>query len=127
MQVKGEKVKNGFKKAFAAILSLLSGIVNVLFGGGGGMLLVPAMGYGLKEEERAAHASTVAVVLPLSLFSAVAHTLQGVYDVKVGVYVSIGAVIGGIIGAILLKKVPKAALSLLFYGVMIYAGIRFLI
>ena len=124
---KVKNVKGRLKRIVAAVLSLLSGAVNALFGGGGGMLLVPAMSYGLKEDERVAHASSIAVVLPLSIFSALVRTLHGTYDIRLGVYVTIGAVFGGGIGALLLKRLPKAALSVLFYGVMIYAGIRFVI
>ena len=114
------------KKGFAGLFAALSGAVNSLFGGGGGMLVVPALRYGLDVEERKAHASAIAVMLPLSLFSAVAFTLRGAYDVKLGLWVGCGALIGGALGAIALKKLPKEVLSVLFYGVMIYAGIRFL-
>ena len=90
------------------------------------MLVVPAMRYGLEVEERKAHASSVAVMLPLSVISAVAYTVRGAFDWTLGLVVSVGATVGGSIGAFALKKIPKTLLSVLFYGVMIYAGVRFL-
>ncbi len=90
------------------------------------MLAVPAMRYGLDVEEKKAHACAIAVMLPLSIFSAVTYTLRGAYNVKLGFAVGLGSVVGGAIGAVALKKVPKEVLSVLFYGVMIYAGIKFL-
>jgi len=126
MESKGKR-KRGIWRIFAALLAAISGGVNALFGGGGGMLAVPALRHGLDVDERRAHASAIAVMLPLSTISAVAFTVRGVYDVNLGINVGMGAVIGGVMGAMLLKKVPKALLSILFYGVMIYAGIRFLV
>ena len=90
------------------------------------MLVVPAMRYGLDAEEKKAHASAIAVTLPLSVFSAVAYTVRGVFDWTLGLVVGGGATVGGVIGAFALKKIPKKLLSALFYGVMIYAGVRFL-
>ena len=119
-------LKNFLKKALATVLGAFSGGVNVLFGGGGGMLVVPALRYGLGIEEKRAHASAIAVMLPLSTVSAAIYTMRGVWDVRLGLLVGCGAVLGGAMGALLLKKVPKTALSLLFYGVMIYAGVKFL-
>ena len=111
----------------AAFLAIVAGFVNALFGGGGGMLVVPAMRYCLGVEERRAHASTIAVVLPLCVVSAIAFAMRGAYEVSTGIAVSCGACVGGVFGALLLRKIPKELLSLLFYGVMIYAGVRYLV
>ena len=111
----------------AAILGVIAGFVNAIFGGGGGMLVVPAMQYCLGVEERKAHASAIAVILPLSIVSAIVFAMRGTYDLTTGIAVSCGATVGGVIGALLLRKVPKAVLSILFYGVMIYVGVRYLV
>ena len=89
------------------------------------MLVVPALRFCLGVEEKRAHASAIAVILPLTLVSAVVITLRGVWSVSVGVWVGLGATLGGAIGALVLKKAPKNLLSILFYGVMIYAGVKF--
>ena len=113
-------------KAIAGILAVTAGAVNALFGGGGGMLVVPALSRFLGSEERKAHATTIAVMLPLSFLSALVFTIRGTWDLSIGLSVGSGALVGGIVGAFLLKKMPKEILSVLFYGVMIYAGIKFL-
>ena len=127
MVKKGEVVKKVAKKAATVLLGVLAGAANILFGGGGGMLSVPALQYGAEVDEKRAHASAIEVMLPLSVASAVAYTVRGVWDVTLGLTVSAGAVVGGAVGALLLKKVPKGGLSLIFYAVMVYAGIRFLV
>ena len=78
------KRKIFWKKVLAGVLSTFSGGVNMLFGGGGGMLIVPALRYGFGIDEKKAHASAIAVVLPLSVVSAVVYTLRGVRSVFVG-------------------------------------------
>ena len=115
-----------WKRTAGAALSFIAGGVNALFGGGGGVLIVPALERCLGKEEKRAHATSVAVTLPLSLFSALVCTCRGTWDVKLALTVGIGAAVGGVLGALLLKKVPKGVLSLLFYALMIYAGINYL-
>ncbi len=123
----GKRKGSALLRCIAAFFAVLIGAINVLFGGGGGMLAVPTLRYCFGSDEKKAHASAVAVMLPLSCFSAVALTSRGVSDANLALTVGCGAVIGGVIGGCLLNKVPKQLLSLLFYAVMIYAGIRFLL
>ena len=115
------------KKAAAAILGFVAGIANGLFGGGGGALVVPTLRQLLDTEEKRAHATAIAVMLPVSVLSATAYLLRGIGDVVLTLEVGGGAVLGGALGALCLGKIPKGFLSLLFYGVMIYVGVRFVI
>ena len=115
------------KKAGYLLFGLLAGAANGLFGGGGGMLVVPCLTYLGKSEEKRAHATAIALVLPLSLISATVYTLRCVHDFSLAWKVGLGVSIGGAIGAFLLRKVPKGVLTFLFYGVMIYAGVRFVL
>lgn len=122
-----EEGKNLFKHFLAALLALLSGMINALFGGGGGMLVVPALNRCLEVEEKKAHASAIAVMLPLSLLSGFVYTMRGVHAFPLLLSVGGGAAIGGAVGALLLGKMPREFLSVIFYAVMIYAGIGYLL
>lgn len=115
------------KRAASAVISFVAGGVNALFGGGGGVLIVPTLENGLGEEEKRAHATSVAVTLPLSLFSALVLTFRGTWDATLALTIGVGATVGGALGAILLKRLPKGVLSLFFYALMIYAGIKYLV
>ena len=110
----------------SAILAISAGVINALFGGGGGLLVVPALDLCLNREEKKAHATAVAVMLPLSICSAVVLTLRGVRDVVTAFWVSGGTALGGLVGALLLKRMPKGLLSLVFGVIMIYAGVKYL-
>ena len=120
------KVVVGIKKIAAALLGCCSGALNVLFGGGGGILAVPSLQKLLDLEERRAHASAVAVMLPLSVVSVVLLTMKGMQEISVALPVGVGASVGGLVGGVLLNKLPKELLGILFYGIMIYVGLRFL-
>jgi len=120
-----EKTKKGLRFLGASLFGVLAGAANGLFGAGGGMLIVPALTYLSKLEEKKAHATAIAVILPLSVLSFVVYTLKGTFDWSKAISVGAGVVAGGAVGALLLKKVPKKLLTFVFYGVMIYAGVKF--
>lgn len=90
------------KKILTCFCSIFIGIVNGLFGAGGGMLAVPCLNYICGLDEKSAHATAIAVILP----------------------VVIGVTIGGILGALFLKKISPNALSFLFYALMTFAGFK---
>ena len=57
------------------LIGLLSGTVNGLLGAGGGMLIVPAL---KKETEiKKAHATTVAVIMPMCIVSSILYITSG--------------------------------------------------
>lgn len=106
--------------------ALLTGIANGLFGGGGGMLAVPAYTVFQGMETKKAHATAVAAILPLSLISAIIYIANGNFNPSFGYYVCGAVIIGGITGSFLLKKISSRLLEFIFYGVMLAAGIRML-
>ncbi|MEI3522967.1 MAG: sulfite exporter TauE/SafE family protein [Anaerotignum sp.] len=59
------------------LTGLVTGFVNGLFGSGGGTLVVPAMERFLHVETHKAHATAIAVILPLSVLSLLIYFWQG--------------------------------------------------
>ena len=51
-----------------AVLGLVTGFANGLFGSGGGTLVVPGMQKFLKVEQHKAHATAIAIILPLTVY-----------------------------------------------------------
>ncbi len=107
-----------------AVIGLVTGFVNGLFGAGGGMVVVPAMQRFLKIETHKAHATAIAVMLPLSLVSAFVYLRGTAVDWHMVLYVSLGGMAGGFIGAKWLKKFSKNRLRKLFGLVMAAAALR---
>ncbi len=101
----------------------LIGIINGLLGAGGGMLAVPMLTrFGL--DAKRAHATSIAIILPLSAVSAAAYLIKGDVTFRdAGVYLLPGA-IGAVIGAWLLGKIPDKWLKRIFGAFMIWAGVR---
>lgn len=108
-------------------LSLIVGCLNGLFGGGGGMLVVPILSGLCGLEVKKAHASAIVAILPLCIASAIVYWTAGYFDWKIGAFAGIGVVIGGAIGSAGLKKISSGTLSALFYGIMLAAGVKMLI
>ena len=101
------------------------GAANGLFGGGGGMLAVPILEKaGL--EERCAHATAIAVIAPASLVSGIVYLCSGLVEMPLFIPAALGVLLGGLLGAKLLRILPLGAISLLFEGVMLAAGLRLL-
>ena len=65
-------------KAKYAVSGALAGTVNGLFGGGGGMVLVPLLSGWCGMEGKRSFATCVAVILPLSAVSAAVYLLRQV-------------------------------------------------
>lgn len=118
------KIKLGQKArvVLAILASLFVGVANGLFGGGGGMLVIPIFVLILRLEEKVAHASAILTILPLSLVSGIIYIVNGHFLFPDGLWTGGGVILGGIIGCFLMKKLSGNALKLIFYSLMILAG-----
>jgi len=115
--------KSSFK---SAITGLLTGIVNGLFGGGGGMVAVPLMKNMLGYEEKRAHATAILLIAPVCAASAVTYIINGYFSAEVLIPAAIGSVAGGLLGAELLDRLPEFWVNAVFLLVMLAAGLRML-
>ncbi len=106
------------------IIGIITGFANGLFGAGGGTIVVPAMEKFLKTEAHKAHASAIAVILPLSILSTFIYANKVELNWNIIIYVSIGGIIGGYIGSKLLNRLSSVWLHRIFGLFMIIAGIR---
>lgn len=111
----------------SSIIGIITGFANGLFGSGGGTIVVPAMERFLKIEEHKAHATAIAIILPLSVLSAFIYLKNGSIEWKIVLFVSIGGMIGGYIGAKFLNKIPSKWLHRIFGGFMIVAAVRMIL
>ncbi len=110
---------------FALLMGCSIGFVNGFWGGGGGMLCVPVLVFLLGEENKKAHATTIFVMLFLSIVSFIIYWIKGSVEFDARLWIITGSfVVGGAIGAFCLKKINSKVLSVLFAIVMIVAGVR---
>lgn len=110
-----------YKNSF---IGIVTGFINGLFGSGGGTLLIPIFNNIFKIDEHKSHASTLGVIIFLTIASSCIYISKGTYDISVTIQASIGSIIGGIIGAKLLSKVTGKFLRISFGCLMIIAAIK---
>lgn len=102
----------------------LAGAANGLFGSGGGLFLVPLFTKWLRLEQRKAFATSVAVILPLSLTSAVVYLLGGSLDLGMAWPYLLGGAVGGVIAGRVFGKIPVVWLRRAFGLLILYGGVR---
>ena len=106
------------------VTGALGGLANGLFGSGGGLFLVPLMTRWSKLEERKAFATSVAIILSLSIVSSVVYFTKGALDFSTAWPYLLGGGIGGVISGLVFQKVPLNFLRLIFGLLILYGGIR---
>lgn len=123
---RGVYLKNFKKYARSTALGVSVGLVNGIFGAGGGMLAVPILKKsGLSQ--KSAHANAVAVILPITVISAILYLTKNVVSIKDSFYYIPTGLIGSVIATFLLKKLSNVWLQKIFAAFMIYAGARLLL
>lgn len=108
------------------IIGFLAGLISGMFASGGGLILVPAFSYLLHLSEKQARATSVLCILPMVLTSGFFYFRSDFVDWRVGVLCAIGGMIGGAVGAKLLKKTKDQYLKLAFAIFLGYVSFKIL-
>ncbi len=117
--------KNHFQ--FGAILAgLLAGIVNGIFGGAGGMVLIPALGLWTDAEPESLFPVSVAVMLPVCLLSLFLASRSGPLPWSEALPYLIGSTAGGILAGLFGRRIPTLWLHRIFGAMLLWGGIRYL-
>lgn len=109
------------------ITGALAGLANGFFGAGGGLFLVPLLSGWAGLEERRAFATSVAVILPLSLISALVYLQKGEIPLLASLPYLAGGAAGGIIAGRVFQKVKLVWLRRVFGLLILYGGVRALL
>ncbi len=118
----------GKKQIFLLLASgALIGLLNGFFGGGGGMVCVPLLQKVLSLSSKESHATAIAVIFPLSYISASIYVFNSIIKTLPFLTISLGVVVGGIIGAYVLKFMPPKVVRIIFALLMLAGGVRLLI
>lgn len=106
-----------------------AGLANGLFGGGGGMVLVPILARFAPLPPRRLYATCVGVIFPVCAVSALVYLLR---DGGSGILLTAapylaGGFAGGWLGGRLYGRVPTGFLKWLFAAFLFYAGVKYLL
>ena len=116
-------MKNNLK---LRISGAVAGSINGLFGGGGGMALVPLLVKWCGVEEKKSFANCVAVIFPFCVISAAIYLFRTHLDLTVALPYLLGGLTGGLLGGKLFKNVPTVWLRRIFAAFLLYGAWRYL-
>ena len=109
-----------------AIAGAIAGVVNGLFGAGGGMILVPLLTALTDLEDREVFPASVTIILPMCVISLVIGSIHTPIAWDTALPYLIGSLIGGIISGIFSKKIPTVWLHRGLGILILYGGFRYL-
>ena len=108
------------------IFSALAGFINGFLGGGGGVLIVTLLLAVVKLHQKHAQATALLVILPLTVVSAVVYLIRGNVDWEPTLWATLGVVVGGVVGALLLSKIKGNVAKIIFALVLVAGGVKML-
>ena len=115
------------KKSIRGLSGAAAGAVNGLFGGGGGMVLLPLLTKWGGVSARSAFATCIAAIYPMCIVSAVLYYLRVRPELSVLLPCVLGGIIGGIVAGLTFEKVPVRVLKLIFGAFLLYGAARYLL
>ena len=102
-----------------------AGLINGLFGAGGGMVLVPLLGTKAGIAESECFSSSVAIITPICIISLLFSLPWQLTFNEILPYL-IGSAAGGITAGILGQKIPTVWLHRALGALILWGGIRYL-
>ena len=105
----------------------LAGLVNGLFGGGGGMVLLPLLGRWSHLRGKQVFATCTACILPVCAVSAALYFFRGGAAISAALPYLLGGLAGGAVGGLTFEKVPVGWLKAIFALFLLYGGVRYLL
>lgn len=114
------------KKTMYRIAGGAAGFVNGLFGGGGGMVLVPLLLKSGELKAKETFASAVAIIFPICVVSFLAQLFFVDFPWLQSAPYLIGGAAGGLIGGKLFRKMPPLWLKRIFAVFILYGAWRYL-
>jgi uncharacterized membrane protein YfcA len=115
---------------YAAGIGLLAGLTSGLLGVGGGVVLVPGMVVLLGLDQRSAIANSLAAIIPIAVAGALVYYFAGPTPhvrVDLAVMLSIGGVLGALVGARLAHRLSERTLRVGFGLLVLAIALRLLL
>ncbi|HDM37513.1 MAG TPA: sulfite exporter TauE/SafE family protein [Candidatus Omnitrophica bacterium] len=97
------------------LLGLIAGVFSGFLGIGGGTIIIPALVYIFGLSQHQAQGTTLAIMVPpIGLLAALRYYYNGDVNISIAVFVAIGFLVGGLIGASFVKPIPDLILKKIF-------------
>lgn len=113
------------KQVAGGVAGLIAGVLNGLLGAGGGTVIVPMLEKcGLPPQR--AHATSIAVIVPLCVLSTVFYLKNGSFALHDLLYYIPTGLAGAYVASLVLPKIPAGILRRIFGAFLLYAAFRLL-
>lgn len=107
------------------LLGLLAGVCSGFLGLGGGTIIIPFLVFVAGFTQHQAQGTTLALMVPpIGILAVLKYYQQGNVDIKAAIFICLGFVIGGLLGANLVSPVPDAALKKVFGVFLMLVGLK---
>jgi uncharacterized membrane protein YfcA len=111
----------------AVLVGLVAGLLSGLFGVGGGILIVPGLVLVLGLQQRLAHGTSLAAIIPIASSGLIGYAVAGEVDWPAVVCLAVGAAGAGAgIGTQMLHRLPQRVLALSFAVLLLATAARLL-
>ena len=114
------------KKLHIILFGALIGVINGLFGGGGGMIVVPVLTKFFGFSQKEAQATALFVILPISIASSIIYITHNSINFATSWPVIISIIAGGAGGALLLNKLNNKIVRIIFIALILLSGVSML-
>lgn len=110
------------KKLHIILFGVLIGVINGLFGGGGGMIVVPVLTHFFGFSQKEAQATALFVILPISIASSIIYITHNSINFANSWPAILSIIAGGVGGALLLNKLNNKIVRIIFIVLIFISG-----
>lgn len=111
---------------YAALIGLFGGVASGLFGIGGGIVMVPALIFLMKQDPKIAVGTSLAVIVPTALVGSFRHFAYHNIDWRIALMLAPTALVGGWIGPWIAESISGLSLKRSFGVLLLLAGVKLL-
>lgn len=113
--------------AGSIVVGIVAGLLSGLFGVGGGILIVPGLVFLLAMDQRVAHGTSLAAIVPISIAAVAGFVIDDAIDWPAAAVIVVGAVGGSMIGTSVLRWIPQQGLRLAFVAFLLLTAARMVV
>ena len=109
------------------LAGLITGVASGFFGIGGGIILIPILVliFGLTQHQ--AQGTTLALMVPpIGILAALKYYYEGNVNLKMAIFICLGFLVGGYIGAVFANKIPATLMKRIFGYLLFFVSLKFM-